>query len=173
VSLLRDHPPGHWRLTLSQERVRRRRDARSQPRTKIGWWTFLREPRARRVALNAEARREYEERDWELQQEEAALQADLARVQAEIARDRYDRGRPVSARELARHRAHQTDRYGRRYQLEVGAGNTGAITAAREEARQIRAALRKAREERLAVHDALIYGETPRLGEFRRRHGLR
>jgi hypothetical protein len=179
MGLLRTRPPGkgEWRLNLRQEQVRRVRDAAEQPRTPSGWWQAHRPGRVRfsdRVPLDAEGRQYYQEREWEARQEEEALRADLRSLGVAARTDRLDQGRRVSVRELQRHHAKRLNAYGRpTADYDRYAGNVEAKSRAADRARELRAGIARAAAERAAARDVLTFGEVPRSGHWRRRHGLR
>lgn len=126
------------------------------------------------MSLDAEGRRWYEERDWELRQQADGLRAELRDLRISKRTDRLDAGRQVNVREAERHHAKRYNAYGSRTaQVDRYAGNVEAVSRAQDRAREIRADLTAAEAERRQVRDAIVFGEVPHSGHWRRRRGLR
>jgi hypothetical protein len=161
---------GQYRLNLAAERQRRIADAKHQPRTPVTrqrfWFKAIRRKPVRRRPLDAEARRYYEERDYELEQSVDGLKIAIGHIRDELASDVYDQGKKVDYRHAMKGRAAFTPT-GRRVTGRIDAGSRAAETAARERIRELNDELRQVREERKSITEVMRYGELP--GHYRKR----
>jgi hypothetical protein len=161
---------GQYRLNLAAERARRVIDAKAQPRTPVTrhqfWFKSIKRTAVRRRPIDSESREYYQEKDYELEQDQVGIRAEITSLTADLSRDKYDRGGAVSKASIRRQNVKARDVYGHRY-TDREVTNTSLYRQMRAKLTELRADLRDATAKRTEIRDVMRYGELP--GHYRKR----
>jgi hypothetical protein len=130
------------------------------------WFKAIKRKVVRRRPLDSESREYWQEKDYELEQDQVGLRAEIASLAADLSADVYDRGGAKSKASIRRQNVKARDPFGHLY-TDREVTNTSLYRQMRAKLTGLRADLRDATAKRVDIRDVMRHGELP--GHYRRR----